>query len=321
MVTKENRAAFITIMTATTSLSGVLMAIIAWIVPYWRHFLRVIYAPCLLFLLYIFLLDESIRWLLITGRKNEAKNIIREATKMNKVDITEAEIDNISYVKRTEGDIGLLKVLKVTFSSRKLVARIGGCVCMWIVTLFNKYVLILNSVELEGNKYINYGLTQISELPASFLLVFILNKFKRRIPLTVSFLLTGVFCGARAFVPKGHIVLSTFLFLVGKFMAAISSAIVYLYTAELFPTQTRSTMHSLCSSIGRTATILAPQTPLLMRYWYGLPSLLVGVLSLVTGLLVLMMPDTAEDVLPDTVFEAENVGSKETNKDIEVTKF
>lgn len=64
-----------------------------------------------------FLLDESIRWLLITGRKNEAKDIIKQAAKMNNVDITEAEMDNISYAKRNEGDIELLKALKATFSS------------------------------------------------------------------------------------------------------------------------------------------------------------------------------------------------------------
>ncbi|XP_075972401.1 organic cation transporter protein-like [Anticarsia gemmatalis] len=319
MVTKENRVSFITLMTASTSLAGILMALTAFAIPYWRNFLRAIYAPALLFLFYAFVLDESFRWLLITGKKDEAKSVIRKTAKYNNVDITEDELDKIDYESENQGGNSMGQVLKMTLSSRKMVLRFCACVCMWVTALFNKYTLLINSVELEGNKYINFGLATFSELPASLALGFLLKRFKRKPPLTYSFLLTGVFCVAQSFVPKGHIILSTSLFLIGKFMATISYAIVYLYTSELFPTYTRNTMHSLCSSLGRTATMLAPQTPLLMRYWYGLPSVIVGGLSLITGLVVMTMPETAEDVLPDTVTQAENVGVRE-NRD-NVTRF
>lgn len=45
----------------------IVMPAIAWAVPYWRHFLRVIYAPTLVLLTYSFFLDESIRWLFSKG--------------------------------------------------------------------------------------------------------------------------------------------------------------------------------------------------------------------------------------------------------------
>lgn len=203
MVTKANRVSFITLMTASTSIAGILMALIAWAVPYWRYFLRVIYAPSLLFLLFAFLLDESLRWLLIKGRKAEAKDVIVKAAKASNVDLSEFDLDSIECEKEVEAS-NWIDLLKMTFGSKKLVFRFAACVCMWVTGLFNKYTLLINSVELEGNKYINYALTSCSELPASFAIVFLLNRYKRRIPLMFTFLLTGVFCIGQSFVPKGN---------------------------------------------------------------------------------------------------------------------
>ena len=45
----------------------------------------------------------------------------------------------------------------------------------------------------------------------------------------------------------------------GKFGASGAFAIVYLYTAELFPTSIRSTATGLCSMMARIGGIAAPQ--------------------------------------------------------------
>ncbi|KAG7297257.1 hypothetical protein JYU34_019199 [Plutella xylostella] len=112
--------------------------------------------------------------------------------------------------------------------------------------------------------------------------------------------------------------LSILFFLSGKFMASIFFNITYLVTSELFPTHTRNSMHALCSSLGRIGSILAPQTPLLLSYWVGLPSILFGSASLIAAIVTLFVPDTADDSLPDTVHQAEFVGSNEKRKEQEV---
>ncbi|XP_030022828.2 organic cation transporter protein-like [Manduca sexta] len=308
MVTKENRVMFITLMTASTSLAGILMAVIAWSLPYWRHFLMAIYAPSLIFLLYIYFLDESVRWLLIKGKKEKAKVIISNAAKVSKVELNS---DAVSIkCESNDSKNNLTTSLKSTFGSKKIMLRFLACGCFWITGIFNKYVLLINSVELEGNKYLNFGLATFSELPASLALAYVLKRFRRKMPLIFSFMLTGVFCIGQTLVSKGNPWLSTSLFLVGKFMATISYATVYLYTSEIFPTYTRNTMHALCSSVGRIASLLAPQTPLLIRYWSGLPCVVVGGLSLITSVVVMLMPETSDDILPDTARQAEAIGIK-----------
>ena len=46
--------------------------------------------------------------------------------------------------------------------------------------------------------------------------------------------------------------------LIGKMFATISFDVVFSYTSELFPTNSRSSAVGLCSTAGRIGSILAP---------------------------------------------------------------
>ena len=50
----------------------------------------------------------------------------------------------------------------------------------------------------------------------------------------------------------------------GKFSASGAFAIVFLYTAEMYPTEIRSTALGCCSMMGRLGGIAAPQVII----WY-----------------------------------------------------
>lgn len=54
------------------------------------------------------------------------------------------------------------------------------------------------------------------------------------------------------------------LFLIGKLAITCSFQILYFFTSEIFPTNVRNSLLSLCSMIGRIGSMLAPQTPLLV---------------------------------------------------------
>jgi hypothetical protein len=54
------------------------------------------------------------------------------------------------------------------------------------------------------------------------------------------------------------------IFLAGKFAITIAFTVVYVFTAELFPTELRHSMLGTCSMVGRIGSIIAPQTPLLV---------------------------------------------------------
>lgn len=60
------------------------------------------------------------------------------------------------------------------------------------------------------------------------------------------------------------------MFMIGKFAITISFAVIYVYTAELFPTNVRHSLLGYCSMFGRVGSMLAPQTPLLVGARFNL---------------------------------------------------
>lgn len=114
--------------------------------------------------------------------------------------------------------------------------------------------------------------------------------------------------GPLLLVPAGLVWVRIATYLIGKFGITVSYTVLYVLTAELFPTNVRHSLFAMCSMIGRLGSVIAPQTPLLGRLMESLPVILFGSMSLVSGLLALVFPETHNTKLPDTIEEAENIG-------------
>ncbi len=59
--------------------------------------------------------------------------------------------------------------------------------------------------------------------------------------------------------------LQLILYLVSKFLITISFNILYIYSAEMFPTELRLSLCGFASMFGRVGSMLAPQTLLLVK--------------------------------------------------------
>ncbi|XP_063625448.1 solute carrier family 22 member 3-like [Cydia splendana] len=306
MVATKSRVTYSTIFMTGLGIGGIIFAFVSWLIPYWRTLLRVVYAPGLLALCFIYLLDESPRWLLTNGKKEEAVKIIEKAAKLNKMEIEE-NLNNISY--EVNKGPSFVSVIRDTFKSRSLLKRFFVCGIWWASATFVNVGLIVNSTLLEGSKYINFGLSSAMKSLGILFSAYIITKYHRKGPLIFCFVACAVFCTGQPFLPK-KLWLQITNYMVGLLLSCANFCIIYLFTSELFPTQSRNSMHALCSAVGRIGSILAPQTPLLMAYWSGLPTLLFGVVSLIAGLATLLVPDTADQCLPDTVYQAENMEAK-----------
>ncbi|CAH0717483.1 unnamed protein product, partial [Brenthis ino] len=284
---------------------GATLALAAWLTPNWRWLLRSIYAPAFLFISYKYLIDESPRWLLVKGRKDEAIAVLTNAAKKNKIDIDKNSLDKLTY--EVSPNVTFNELIRNTFSSKQLRRRFFICLVWWMTSTFVNYGLVINSVSLQGNKYINFALTFLVDIPGNLIITYVLIKFKRKLPLMLSFFAGAVLCISQPFLPNIPW-LSILFYVTSKLMGSFFFSITYLYTSELFPTYTRNSMHALCSSLGRIGSIIAPQTPLLVTYWSGLPSLVFGLAALIAGLTTLLVPDVSNDSLPDTVHQAEALG-------------
>lgn len=182
----------------------IIMPFIAWAFPYWRTFLRIIYAPTLLIVTYSFFLDESIRWLFSKGRREEALKLIQKIAKRNNVKLDKDTLIKLDYIdKETKKDFSDKKVLLKTFKSRIMMHRFLVCMVWWFTITLINYGMMISSVFIDGNKYINFALLMLMDIPANVLYWLALSKYKRKMPLFVSFLVGGIFCISQPFVPKG----------------------------------------------------------------------------------------------------------------------
>lgn len=180
-------------------LGSIILPFAAWAVPYWRNFLRVIYAPALLFFFYIFLIDESPRWLLIKGRKEKAIDILKKAADKNKIDLDNDTLQNLHCEE--DKRIGFFELLKITFKSKTMLKRCFVCIVWWTTCTFVNYGLLINSVSLRGNKYLNFAIMSSIDIPVLFIVMYVMMHYKRKISLITTFMLGAVLCLVQPFTP------------------------------------------------------------------------------------------------------------------------
>ncbi|XP_075975539.1 organic cation transporter protein-like [Anticarsia gemmatalis] len=321
MVGASHRVLCGNLISSTFALGQVTAALVAWAVPDWSPYTLIIYTPSILFLSYYWIIQESVRWLLSKGRKQEAAEIIFKVAEMNKKKLSaesvkmitedDAEMEKVSLPmeEKVETKSMFLQVIK----SRKIMFRLCVCSFWWITLTFVYYGLSINSVSLAGNSYVNYILTSLVEIPGYFISAVTLNRFGRKSSIMTAFLICAVSLVALPFVPITW--LQTTLNLLGKLSISMAFSSIYIYTGELFPTQARHSLLGACSMVGRIGSVIAPQTPLLAAYMESLPYLIFGIMAGTAGLLMMLTPETLNTKLPDTIEQAENIKqeSKEHN--------
>lgn len=294
-----------------------LLGVVAWALLDWRWTLRAFYAPALLSLSVLWVLPESIRWLASKGRTAEALSIVRRAAHLNRIPADQLNIDEIKLAAKNEKADGegedektVSQELRQTLRSPVLLWRLLNCCFCWLTNMFVYDGLSLNSVAVAGNQYLNFILVCLIEVPAGLVAWVLMERAGRRASMCSSLILAGLSCIVFHFLPADVAWVRVTVFLLGKFGITISYTVIYVLTAELFPTKVRHSLFAVCSTVGRVGSILAPQTPLLARYLDSLPLIMFGSMSLVSGVLAFWFPETHNVKLPDTVEEAERIGAR-----------
>ncbi|XP_045769455.1 organic cation transporter protein-like [Maniola jurtina] len=301
--------------TAMFALGEVVLGGIAWLISPWRYMIMVISIPCFFFVSYYWLLTESVRWLLSKRKYNEAKQILHTVARVNKTNISEKSLEALlnppqssTKIVSAEG-LGLVRTI---LNSPVLFRRVCTTPIWWITMIFIYYGLSINSTSLSDTMHLNYILTAVIGIPAFYISVFVLGRIGRKATMSSGFFICAVFNISFVFISSEYPIARLMIYLLGKFFIASVGASLYLYTAELYPTEYRHTLLGFSSMMGRIGSIFAPMTPALAIYYHGIPSLLFGGMGIIAGLLVLTQPETLGCKMPDTLAEAEAIGKPES---------
>ncbi|XP_050677876.1 solute carrier family 22 member 7-like [Leptidea sinapis] len=291
----------------------VILGAVAWGVQPWRYFIMTLFIPCFLMISYYWILSESIRWLLSKQKFDEARALLEKIARVNRKVISEKSMEGLlTPPTETEPKVEKRNPVKLILRSPTMLRRVCTTPIWWVTTTFVYYGLSINSTSLSDTMYLNFILTCAIEIPGYFTAVLVLDRIGRKAVLSAGFLFSAACNIAFIFISADLTVFRLIVYLAGKFGISLVFTSLYLYTSELYPTEFRHSLLAFSSMIGRIGSITAPLTPVLADYWHGTPSAMFGAMGLLSGLLVLTQPETLGTKLPDTLEEAEVIGSPQS---------
>lgn len=314
-----------------------LLPLVAYFVREWTKLQLAISVPGALLLLYYFFVPESPRWLMGEGRIDEALVILKKGAQTNGRTLPsddelrewmtamyeedkeekEAEVVQVSNKDKMYETFKELIILVETPEMRK---RTLNVFYSWLVVAMVYYGLSFNTKNLGGNRYINSFISGFVEVPAVVVILPALSRLGRVKCYCGTFLLSGICCGlvaliTIAFGEKALLSVTIAVAMTGKFLISMTFAIAYLYTAELFPTKVRNVAVGTASTFARIGSISAPYiVDLLGSVHAGIPVVIFGIASFSAGALSLMLPETLNKKLPESVAEVERAGRRKKGK-------
>lgn len=140
-----------------------------------------------------------------------------------------------------------LRLLKQLMERKVMRTRFIILILNFFINALIFYGLSINSVSLNGNKYLNFILISLIEIPGYKLGLIMMDKYGRKPGFITCVMLCGATCILCGYAEL--VWLQTILFLVGKLGISATFSILYVHAAELMPTPIRS------SSLGLFVTI------------------------------------------------------------------
>ncbi|XP_065257488.1 solute carrier family 22 member 16 [Emys orbicularis] len=296
------------------------VALVGFLVRTWWIYQIFLSVTTLPFVLCCWMLPETPFWLLSEGRYEEAQKIVNVMARWNKVstpckisELCSVQQDDLVRCRTGDNDTSTVKKHSILdlFYNWHIARRTITVWLIWFTGSLGYYVFSLSSVNLGGNEYLNLFLIGAVELPAYVVACIGMDKLGRRNTLTPFLISSAVICALIMLIPQDFSILSVLANMAGKFAIGVAFGLIYLYTAELYPTVIRSLAVGSGSMMCRVGSIVAPFCVYLTSVWIFMPQLLVGIMAFLSGMLTLMLPETLGKPLTNTLAEAAELG---TNK-------
>ncbi|KAM6162734.1 solute carrier family 22 member 13-like [Erethizon dorsatum] len=280
----------------TFAFGPMMVAGLAYGVQNWRLLQIAGSAPILLLSFYFWLLPESARWLLIQGKVEKAKQLMRKAALVNRRELSAELLSQL--VPEEKGPLGnALDLFKHPYLQRVTLILI----CVWFVDSLVYYGLSFQVGDFGLDIYLTQLILGAVEVPACLFSIFMIERLGRKWSQSGTLIVGGVMCITTIFIPSDQPVVVTVLAVVGKFAVAASFTVSCVCTTELFPTIIRQTGMGLVSIFSGIRGILTPLVLLLGDHHVALPMLIFGSIPIMAGVLCVLLPETCGQNLQDTI--------------------
>ncbi|XP_066103951.1 solute carrier family 22 member 16 [Saccopteryx bilineata] len=285
------------------AIGTMVVALTGYFVRTWWIYQLILSTVTVPFVFFCWMLPETPFWLLSEGRHEEAQTVVDTMAKWNKAGTCKLSeflsLDPVKKPSQFQGQNPSALFYNWNIGTRTLIVWL-----IWFTGCLGFYSFSFNSVNLGGNEYLNLFLMGAVEIPAYIFVCLGMNCMGRRLVLFLSLITSAVFCGVVMVIPQNQHVWRVVATMAGKFAIGSVFGLIYLYTAELYPTVVRTRAMGSGSMVSRAGSIVAPISLYFSSIWIFIPQLLVGILCFVSGLLTLKLPETRGKPLVNTWEEA-----------------
>nr|XP_012420649.1 PREDICTED: solute carrier family 22 member 4 isoform X2 [Odobenus rosmarus divergens] len=307
-----------------------LLPLFAYFIRDWRMLLLALTVPGVLCIPLWWFIPESPRWLISQRRFREAESIIQKAAKMNNIAAPTVIFDPMEELKLpSQQKVFILDL----FRTRNIATITIMSLLLWMLTSVGYFALSLNAPNLHGDAYLNCFLSALIEVPAYIVAWLLLRTLPRRYIIAGVLFLGGGVLLLIQLVPADYNLLSIGLVMLGKFGITSAFSMLYVFTAELYPTLVRNMAVGVTSMASRVGSIIAPYFVYLGAYDRVLPYIVMGSLTVFIGIITLFFPESFGMTLPETLEQMQKVKGfrfrkkprdsveKEENPKVLVTSF
>eukprot|EP00795_Rhopilema_esculentum_P015781 gene15781-7079_t len=268
-----------------------LIGLQAWLLPDWRLLEMIISAPYIFVLGFWWCIPESVRWLRVNNKLDEAESVLQKVAKVNKRPKPSVKLSETEETTESGTYADLFRPWKVCKSS--LIQSYA-----WFVNGMVYYGISMASDNLGGNMYRDFVLTSLVEIPANILVIILGNRYGRK-PTTIWAMIFGALsCGSVAFIPSdtnmpGYNWSRVALGMMGKLCITLSFNELYLWSVELHPTVVRSQGMGVLQITSRLGAASAPWVAQWLRHFHtSLPFILMGGLTATAAFLCFILKET-----------------------------
>ncbi|KAF7666722.1 hypothetical protein LDENG_00094800 [Lucifuga dentata] len=236
------------------------------------------------------------------NRVEEAEAIVRRAAKQNKVKAPRVifktyKADETETESETKERYNLFDLVKI---SHIRATTLIFCF-LWFTLSICYYGLSLHSTQLHPNPYISCFISAAIEVPAYVSSWLAMKHFPRQLSMIGIMLLGGVPLYFLQLVPQSLPGLSIALEMLGKFSITAGFVMIYVYTAEVYPTGLRSTAVGICGMVSKVGSCTAPFFLELRQFNNHLPYITLGSLAVLCAASILFLPESFRQALPETL--------------------
>ena len=286
------------------------MAFEAYFIRDWRTLTVISILPSFTVLLIFKSIPESPRWLASQGRTKEAEHILRKIEKENGCD--KNEVIFLKVETKVDGNVSQYGIIDL-FTHKSVCIITVIMMLLWCVNSMVYYGLALNVKNLGGSLYINFVLASLIELPSFAVTQFLLSWLGRRQTLFCLLLGASFSCFLCMFLQSHggqNVAAISMTALGGRFCISASFAVLYVYSAELFPTVVRNAGMGISSLSARIGGMVAPFIVLLGDQSISLPMFVFAFTALFAALAGLKLHETQGKPMPETFEELEEGHSR-----------